>query len=115
MAKINIDKLVVSLLNGQDLTKSEKKVLHYALQDQGLRIKDGEIVSIEPGYKIETGRWFICTESIHGFIEGNPYKLIYGQENGISGLDPCFINKHFRPAKRRDSQGYAKAQCHSRR
>ena len=44
---IDIDKFVVSLLNSEELTKGEKRILHHALQEQGVRVKDGEIISIE--------------------------------------------------------------------
>lgn len=44
---IDIDKLVVSLLDNPDIAKREKNLLHHALQEQGLRIKDGEIIGIE--------------------------------------------------------------------
>lgn len=68
MAKIDIDKFVVSLLNGNDLTKNQKYTIHHVLQEQGLRIKDGGIVSIKP--EIE---WYKCINEYRGFIVGKLY------------------------------------------
>ena len=44
------------------------------------------------------GSWFMCTESIHNFVKGQLYKLVYGEEKGIMGFDPAFINRYFRRA-----------------
>ena len=45
----------------------------------------------------EPGRLFTCHTSVRGFEKGKVYRLVYGEENGVQGLDPAFINKYFSP------------------
>ena len=60
MTKIDLERLVVSLMNHpseddsqhkRELKKFLRSQLHEALREQGLRIKDGEIISIECPFK----------------------------------------------------------------
>lgn len=105
MSKIDIDKFVVSLLNSSEIANKDKKIIHHALGDQGLRIKDGEIVSIEPDSQrmiaaeakeailpkrlseLESGKWYVYTSdnaSEHGLTKGKAYLAVNIQGLGVT-------------------------------
>lgn len=104
MNKIDIDKFVVSLLNSMELTNKEKRILHHAIQDQGLRIKNGEIISIEPE-TTKAGNWYVCKMEIMNESMTTAFhrdKVYYCPKDGYIDVDGALFKAGtldvFRPA-----------------
>ena len=79
MAKIDIDKFVLSIMKRCE--KSSIKAVWYeeALSDQGLKFdpEKEEIVSIEPEpFEIEKGKFYVCVKRLVNYTVGKVYKAI---------------------------------------
>lgn len=109
-AKIDLEKFICSLLSG-DPTATwtvDTEDLRLALQDQGLKYKDGEIVEIEqeqPYNKplfFEKGKWYTCIAKVDGFKVGHTYQSkmdgIVSNDSGAMYMYHNDINLIFRPA-----------------
>lgn len=115
MSKIDIDKLVVSYIEtmNNSLLKTKVNAIKSLLKNQGLEVKEGEIVEIQESFNIEQGKQYVC---IKDYIIGGRYlptsclftkgKVYHSIVNGylINNEGKCYYiydsdkERYFRPA-----------------
>lgn len=107
-AELDIKQFIVSLLNSKEITKAGKKILHHALQEQGLHIKDGKIVRIpEP---IEGGKLYMCIKDYRAddgtviYGNGDPYTGTYILATNNNSIKDFW--EYFRPFTEEDVRDF---------
>lgn len=84
-----------------------------ALKDQGLTIKDVKIVSTEPEFKVEKGKWYMCTKDVDAedgtIILNKKGKVYTGLVDDIISTEfeeksycPHIPSAYFRPATKEE-------------
>ena len=87
-----------------------------ALKDQGLQWNGKEIVSIEPEFKIEEGKWYMCLQDIYDacdirFLKGKVYQST--SDGYIDNVSISNKNTIFRPATEEEIVQLADTTCGS--